>query len=155
MGVLKTASPQQLIALREAYRFYYNLDDLNFFRNIDGQRKSQRFSLNAIATLISANDRSAKGKIFDISKTGVFIETEEPIDLAQEHALVFPWKGRMVALRALPMWKNSGQNKSYPKGFGLKFLSFDEVLTAFLEVKGAEPNADVDAAKPASKNTGN
>lgn len=155
MGVLKTATPQQIITLREAYRFYYNLDDLNFFRSIDGQRESQRFSLNAMATLLSAGEHIAKGKIFDISKTGAFVETEDPIDLAQEQALVFPWKGRMIALRALPMWKNNGQNKNYPKGYGLKFLSFDEVLTAFLEVKGADANPDVDAPKPSNPNTGN
>jgi len=85
------------------------------------KREQPRLSIT-IAVEVFANNKVNKFITKNISLDGMFIETEENIDIGEELAIVFEDADKQYFIKALAVRKEFSQDKSKQNGVGVKFI---------------------------------
>jgi len=89
----------------------------------------------------------SQGIVFNLSKTGIFLSTDLPVEAGHRLQLQFilPGVPRLFELSGIIVWTASGPGGMTPSGMGVKFLDVDAAtesqLAAFvkLEVQRLSP----------------
>jgi uncharacterized protein (TIGR02266 family) len=115
--------PLSRIALVEA---------VNRFLQYDSVRGLPRVEVTG-PVAIAAPDRSASGTLRNLSRDGVFIETDSPLDPWTEVRLSFelPDTATRVEPSAVVIWQRP--KNGLPAGIGLRFLELDRRSVEWLE----------------------
>ncbi len=108
----KTLNAKQDVAVQR-------LKGRKIVRRVMGDKRF-RFKANA---MLYKNDRYIKGKVLDISKSGVFIEADRTVFKENEKVqLYIKPDGMSKAYKSIATVMRYTNDPRYPSGYGLKFV---------------------------------